>query len=366
MKFVDGFRLSGAAARLAQLLAALGDRLGSRRVRFMEVCGSHTMAIARHALRDLLPAHVRLVSGPGCPVCVTDAGYVDAALELANRDIALVSFGDMLRVPGSKHSLDDARTAGATVKTCYSPFQALEWAQAEPDRSWVMLAVGFETTAAPLAAMAREVRRRGLDNLTFLTAMKRVPPALDALVADEALAIDGFLCPAHVSAIIGADVYTPYARDHGRACVVASFEPLDILLGVQRLLEQVLAGDARVENLYERVVRPEGNRTAQRLIAEVFTPVDAAWRGLGTLPGSGLGLAEGWERLDASLRWSQPIIAGRNNPACRCGDVLKGLIEPAECRLFDGPCTPDRPLGPCMVSSEGSCAAAWKYERRPA
>ncbi len=364
-RMLDGFRVSGAASWLARDLAALGEKLGDRQVRLMEVCGSHTMAIARHALRDLLPPNVRLVSGPGCPVCVTDPGYVDAALALAERGATLVTFGDMLRVPGSRRSLADARADGARVKICYSPTQAIEWAEAEPDRDWVMLAIGFETTAAPLAAMARAVRRRGLTNLTLLVAIKTVPPALDALVADPALAIDGFLCPAHVSAIIGADAYRPYAEEHGRPCVVAGFEPLDILLGVKGLLEQLLAGESRVENQYDRVVRPGGNPAAQRLIAEVLTPIDVAWRGLGEVPASGLGLDEAWSDIDASVRYGRPIVSGRANPACRCGDVLKGIIEPLECRLFDGPCTPERPLGPCMVSSEGSCAAAWKYQRRP-
>lgn len=366
MRLIDGFRLPGAARWLARDLAALGEALAPRRVRLMEVCGSHTMAIARHVLRDLLPDNVRLVSGPGCPVCVTDAGYVDAAIALAERGAALVTFGDMMRVPGSRRSLADARTEGARVQVCYSPSQALASAAAEPGTDHVMLAVGFETTAAPLAAMAREARRRGLANLTLLTAIKTVPPALDALVADPALAIDGFLCPAHVSAIIGARAYEPYAREHGRPCVVAGFEPLDILLGVKGLLEQLVADSPRVENQYERVVRPDGNPAAQRLIAEVFRPADAWWRGLGTLSDSGLELGEGYEDLDAAVRFDRPVVAGRSNPACQCGDVLKGLIEPAECRLFGEPCTPDRPLGPCMVSSEGSCAAAWKYARRSA
>lgn len=345
------------ASWLGRDIAALAQRL-PRPVRLMEVCGSHTMAIARHGLRDLLPAEVRLVSGPGCPVCVTDPGYVDAAIDLAARGAALVTFGDMMRVPGSKTTLAKARAGGARVEVCYTPAQALERAAAEPSTVWVMLAIGFETTAAPLAAVARSAQR--LPNLTLLTALKAVPPALDALVADPALAIDGFLCPAHVSAIIGAAAYEPYARDHGRPCVVAGFEPLDILLGVRGLLEQLVAGEARVENQYARVVRPHGNQAARRLMAEVLRPVDAWWRGLGVLPGSGLALAEGYEHLDAAVRFGRPITPGRPNPACRCGDVLKGLIEPRGCALFGGPCTPDQPYGPCMVSSEGSCAAAWK------
>ncbi len=374
MRYLDPYRLPAAARALSAELHALGRRLATRRqgdraragdevVRLMEVCGSHTMAIARHALRDLLPPNVRLVSGPGCPVCVTDAGYVDAALDLARRGVAVATFGDMVRVPGSEEALADARAAGATVRVCYSPAQALEWAADAPGRPWVMLAVGFETTAAPLAALAQAIRRRGLRNLTLLTSLKLVPPALDALVADPALKIDGFLCPAHVSAIIGTEPYEPYARDHGLPCVVASFEPLDILLGVRHLLGQLVRGEARVENLYRRVVRPQGNRAAQALMTRVFEPVDARWRGLGELPRSGLGLAPSWRELDASVRFERPVTPGRDHPACRCGDVLKGVIEPSQCPLFGKACTPARPLGPCMVSSEGSCAAAWKYRR---
>jgi hydrogenase expression/formation protein HypD len=365
MKYVDAFREPQAAAALAQRLGALGAALGPRRVKLMEVCGSHTMAIARYALRDLLPPNVRLVSGPGCPVCVTDPGYVDAAIALAERGVAIATFGDMVRVPGSHHSLLDARTAGATVRVCYSPAQAADWAAEEPTRAWVLLAVGFETTAAPLAALALAVRERGLDNLTLLTALKTVPPALDALVADPALAIDGLLCPAHVSAIIGAAAYAPYAAEHGRPCVVAGFEPLDILLGVEGLLTQLVRGEARVDNQYARVVREGGNPTAQRAIARALRPVDAPWRGLGVVPDSGLGLAPELADLDASVRHELAVEPGRANPACRCGDVLKGLIEPADCRLFGAPCTPERPFGPCMVSAEGSCAAAWKYGARP-
>ena len=360
-----GFRDPDAARALGRRLAALGEALAPRRVKLMEVCGSHTMAIARYALRDLLPPNVSLVSGPGCPVCVTDPGYVDAAIDLAARGVALATFGDMVRVPGSSATLLDARAAGATVRVCYSPAQALDWAAADPGRAWVILAVGFETTAAPLAALALDIARRGLGNLTLLTALKTVPPALDALVLDPALAIDGFLCPAHVSAIIGARAYLPYAARHGRPCVVAGFEPLDILLGVEGLLTQLLRGEARVDNQYARVVRDDGNPAAQRAIARALRPVDAPWRGLGVIPASGLALAPELEALDASLRHERPLTAGRVNPACHCGDVLKGLLDPTGCPLFGRPCTPERPFGPCMVSAEGSCAAAFKYGARP-
>jgi len=362
MRYLDGFRDPQAAAALAERAGALAARL-ERPVQLMEVCGSHTMAIARYALRGMLPANVRLISGPGCPVCVTDAGYVDAAIDLAERGVRIATFGDLLRVPGSRRSLADVRAEGAVVRVVYAPDQALEWARQEPEHPWVFLAVGFETTTAPLAALASGLVRSGPANMSLLTAFKRVPPALDALVADPALAIDGFLCPAHVSAILGADAYRPYAEVHGRPCVVAGFEPLDILLGVCGLLEQLVAGEARVDNQYERVVRPEGNLVAKRLIDACFEPVDAPWRGLGTLPASGYGLRAELAHLDAEKVHDRPVTAGRDHPACRCGDVLKGVLEPQGCKLFGRACLPDHPLGPCMVSSEGSCAAAWKYAR---
>ncbi len=349
------------ARALAGRIAELARALDGRAVRLMEVCGSHTMAIARHGIRDMLPGNVRLLSGPGCPVCVTEPGYVDAALALARRGVGIATFGDMLRVPGSDGSLASARAEGAVVRAVYSPARALELAAAEPDRPWVMLAVGFETTAAPLAALALEIRRRGVGNLALLCAPKRVPPALDALVADPELAVDGFLCPAHVSAIIGARAYEPYARDHGRPCVVASFEPLDVLHGLAGLLEQIVAGEARVDNRYARVVRPEGNPAARRVMAEVFEAADARWRGLGTLPRSGLRLRESFADLDAERVHGVAVQPGREPPGCRCGEVLAGRTEPEDCPLFDRTCTPAHPVGPCMVSSEGSCAAAWKY-----
>lgn len=363
MKYLDGFRAPDTARQLALELQALGTALGSRKVQLMEVCGSHTMSIARYAIRDLLPENVRMVSGPGCPVCVTAPGYIDAAIALGEQGVHLATFGDMMRVPGSRGNLAQARAEGASVKVCYSPAQVIEWAQAEPSQEWVFLAIGFETTTAPIAAMAQSIRKLGLKNLTLLTALKRIPPALDALVADPEVALHGLLCPAHVSAIIGAETYQVYADTHRIPCVVAGFEPLDIIFGIKGLLEQLLRNKATVDNQYSRVVRPGGNTVARQLIDAVFEPADVSWRGLGTIPGSGLRLKN--PDLDAAVRYAIEPSEGRVNPGCKCGDVLKGILEPKQCRLFDKGCHPDRPLGPCMVSSEGSCAAAWKYERRP-
>ena len=368
MNYIDGFRDPEAAAELVRRIAAQGRALAvaDRTVHIMEVCGSHTMAIGRYGLRPLLPECVELVSGPGCPVCVTDPGYIDAAIELAKRGAIIATFGDMVRVPGSSSSLTACRTAGGDVRVCYSPSAALALARDNPQREVVFLAVGFETTIAPLASLVGEAARDGLLNLSLLTAFKRVPPALRALLADPDIQIDAFLCPAHVSAIIGARAYEPFAADYHVPCVIAGFEPLDILYGVHGILEQLLAREAKVVNQYARVVRPDGNLLAQEQIARYFEPVDAVWRGMGVIPGSGLGLRPAYAAFDASRKFALPVSAGHQHAGCRCGDVIKGKLRPTGCGLFAKACTPDSPVGPCMVSAEGTCAAYFKYELREA
>ncbi len=365
LQYIDGFRLGAAAAPLQGQIAAHAARLaaGGRRVRLMEVCGSHTMAIGRFGLRDLLPENVELVSGPGCPVCVTDNGYIDAAIELARREVVVVTFGDMLRVPGSAGSLAAARTAGARVEVAYSPERALEIARREPERQVVFLAIGFETTVAPVISLIAAAEREELGNLSLLVAFKLVPPALEALIADPELQIDGFLCPAHVSAIIGSEAYRPIVERHRLPCVVAGFEPLDILLGLRGLLEMLAEQRPGLRNDYSRVVRPEGNTRARALIERYLQPVDAAWRGIGTIPASGLGLRAEWSAFDAERRFDVSTHGGRVDRRCRCGEVLRGRIRPPECGLFASVCTPEQPVGACMVSSEGSCAAWYRYAR---
>ena len=366
MRYLDGFRQGDAGRELGRRIGAVGQRLADqgRQVKLMEVCGSHTMAIARFGVRDLLPANVRLISGPGCPVCVTDTGYVDAAIQLARADCVVATFGDMVRVPGSGETLAQVRSEGARVEVCTSPLDALRLAQQEPERQVVFLAVGFETTTAPAAVLLHKAIEQGVTNLSLLTAFKLLPPALDVLMADPELGVHGFLCPAHVSAIIGANAYAPYAA-RGAPCVVAGFEPLDILYGVLELCEQLADGRAQVVNQYSRVVRAQGNPTAQALIHRYMQVVDAPWRGLGMLPASGLGLRPTYAAWDAALRHDLTMGAGHDHPGCRCGEVLKGMLEPDKCPLFATACTPSRPFGPCMVSSEGSCAAWHRYVRRP-
>jgi len=365
MRYLDGFREPGAARALHGRLTALGAELAAagRTVRIMEICGTHTMAIARHGIRELLPPNVDLVSGPGCPVCVTEAGYIDVALDLARRGVCMATFGDMIHVPGSDGTLAGARAAGAAVEVCYSPLEALDLAAREPGREVVFLAIGFETTIGPVVSLVDLAGRRGLRNLSLLTAFKLVPPALHALLADGEIGIDAFLCPAHVSAIIGADAYRPFAEQYHVPCVVAGFEPLDILSGLVRILAQEVKGEARVENDYARVVKAGGNPKAQALLGRFLEPVDALWRGVGLIPASGLGLRPAYAAFDAEKKLGVRVGPGREQPGCRCGEVIKGKLKPVGCPLFGKACTPDHAYGPCMVSSEGTCAAYYKYLR---
>lgn len=365
MKYIDGFRNPGAAAALRDDIHSLTASLppSDRTTNIMEVCGSHTMAIARYGIRDILPEKINLISGPGCPVCVTDAGYIDAAIELARRDIIVVTFGDMLNVPGSETSLAAIRSEGCPVEVCYSPLRALELARGNPKKEIVFLAIGFETTIPPALSIIDKAIRDGIDNLSLLTAFKLVPPALAALMADPELQIDSFLCPAHVSAIIGSEAYQPFTGPNGVPCVIAGFEPLDILLGLKGILSQLVEGAARVDNQYSRVVTDHGNSRALALMDKYLEPADVSWRGIAVIPESGLALKSVWHKYDAEKRHGITVSIGQMNPACRCGDVIKGIARPIDCPMFDKVCTPRNPFGPCMVSSEGSCAAYYKYSR---
>jgi hydrogenase expression/formation protein HypD len=366
MKYVDGFRDRDAGRFMAERIAAVGRELDGRgrTVQIMEVCGSHTMAISRHGIRDLLPPRIRLLSGPGCPVCVTDTGYVDAAIELAERGVVVATFGDLVRVPGSRRTLAEVRSAGGDVRVCYSPAEALRIAVETPGREVVFLGIGFETTMAPVTALIRDAAAQDIPNLTVLTAFKLVPPALRALLADPDVRVDAFLCPPHVSAIVGAEAYAPFVETNRVPCVVCGFEPLDILMGILEAATQLAQGRAELVNQYSRVVRPGGNPQALALFSRFLEPSDEAWRGIGVIPGSGMALRAEYARFDARVRHGLTIRPGAPDGRCRCGDVLKGMISPSDCAMFDTACTPAHPLGPCMVSSEGSCAAHHRYARR--
>ncbi len=342
---------------------ALFREVHRKPVTLMEVCGTHTMSIARAGLRSVLPEGLRLVSGPGCPVCVTATGYVDTAIELARRpEVILATFGDMMRVPGSAGSLEEAKARGADVRVVYSPMRSLEMAAAEPLRTVVFLGVGFETTAPATAALIKYADACKAKNFAVLSAHKLIPPALEALAASPDLAIDGFILPGHVSVVLGLAPYRFLAEKFGRPCVVTGFEPTDVLEATRMLLGQIAEGRAEVENEYTRVVRPDGNPDARAAVDEVFETADASWRGFGVIPASGLALRERFAAFDAEKQFGVKVPSDEPRTGCRCGDVLRGKIRPPECPLFADPCTPANPIGPCMVSSEGACAASYRYE----
>ncbi len=364
MKYVTEFRDKELARGLAQNISSLINGSASGGYTIMEVCGTHTMNIFRYGLKGLLPRGLRLLSGPGCPVCVTPTSYIDQAIALAHiPGVIICTFGDMLKVQGSGAS--DAtsleRLALGNVKVVYSTTEALSIAEANPDKNVVFLGVGFETTAPTIAASVLEADRRGLKNYFVLCAHKTMPQVMRTLVEDKELGLQGFICPAHVSTIIGSKAYEFLAREFGIPCVIAGFEPLDILHGIYMLLRQMVRGEARVEIQYSRVARPEGNPRAQAILQEVFEPCDAEWRGIGVVPISGLRLRGKYQGFDAVLHFSLPTLKVREPKGCLCGDMLRGVKTPPDCSLFGRACTPSHPVGPCMVSSEGTCAAWFKY-----
>ena len=331
----------------------------------MEVCGTHTVAIAKNALRELLPKTIRLISGPGCPVCVTDNSDIDRYLYLAAQpNVMTVTFGDMIRVPGTKKNLQELRAEGADVRVVYSTQDALELARQNPDKQVVFLGIGFETTVPTVAVSIEIAKREGLSNYSVLSMHKVVPPVLKMLAEDDQLVVDAFLDPGHVCSIIGTEPIEFMAKDYGKPGVVTGFEALDILEGIVMLLRQRSEGRSEIEIQYQRVARAEGNPHAKQFIEKVFEPIDTFWRGMGLIPQSGLGIREDYGSWDAARKFALPVFHSQETPGCRCGDVLKGLIYPTECPLFARHCTPMKPVGPCMVSTEGSCAAYHRYSQR--
>ncbi len=349
-----------ALARIAGYSVGIG-----RTVRLMEVCGTHTMVAFRSGLRSLLPAPVQLISGPGCPVCVTPNGYIDAAIELSRRPgVTVATFGDLVRVPGSDSSLERERADGASVQVVYSPTDALALAREDPARSVVFLGVGFETTVPGVGVSIRTARDEGLTNFSVLSALKTMPGPMRALASGGEVAIDGFICPGHVSVITGASAFAFLAEEYQLPCVVTGFEDIDLLEGIAMLLCQIVEGRSEVEIEYRRAVTREGNPIAQDIMAQVFEACDAEWRGLGVIPQSGLAIRAEFRGHDAASKFGVEIVSGEPPRGCRCGDVLRGVISPPECPLFDRRCSPVTPEGPCMVSSEGACAAHWRYGTR--
>ena len=347
---------------LARGLIKSIQALAPEHATLMEVCGTHTVAIARNGIRDLMPEGCKLASGPGCPVCVTANRDIDAVIALARvENVILTTFGDMTRVPGSSSSLLKEQAAGRDVRIVYSPLDALNIAQANPDRPVVFVGVGFETTT-PLVAMAiKRAAALGLKNFSVYAAHKNMPGALDVLMGDPELKVDALILPGHVSTIIGIEPYRFLAEKYGIPGVITGFEPLDVLQGIAMLMRQLHEGRAEIENAYSRGVMAEGNPVALAAIDDVFETCTATWRGLGPIEGSGYRIREQYAQFDALRRFEPEIEETREPRGCRCGDVLRGIMAPNECPLFRTVCSPENPVGPCMVSSEGSCAAYYRY-----
>ena len=348
--------------KLARGLIETIHRLAPEHATLMEVCGTHTVAIARNGIRDLMPEGLRLASGPGCPVCVTCNRDIDTVIALARiPNVTITTFGDMTRVPGSTSSLLAEQAAGRSVEIVYSPLDALAFAKAHPEREVVFVGVGFETTT-PLVAMAiKRAKAMGLSNFTVFAAHKNMPGALELLVGDPTLELDALILPGHVSTIIGAEPYRFLAEKYGIPGVITGFEPVDVLQGIAMLVRQLHEGRAEIEIAYARGVMPEGNPVALAAIDEVFETCTATWRGLGDIPGSGYHIRDEFANFDAVRRFEPDVEPTRDPKGCRCGDVLRARIAPNECPLFRTVCTPENPVGPCMVSSEGSCAAYYRY-----
>lgn len=349
---------------MKELLAELHrlfDHIG-RPIKLMEVCGTHTVAIFRHGIRDVIPKGISLLSGPGCPVCVTSIKDVDTAIAIAKtKGVILGTFGDMMRVPGGLQSLNDARSEGADIRIFYSPLDALTLAMQEQEREVVFFATGFETTSPLIAATIAEAERRDVKNFSIYSTHKTVPPALQALLSSAEVLVDGFILPGHVSAIIGKRPYEFMAKDYKKAGVITGFGAEDIVQGIFMLLLQLSRGEAAIEIQYNRIVKDEGNPKAVMMLNTYFEPADAYWRGIGTIPQSGLVLRKSVSRFDALERFSPHVPYHPEPEACSCGEVLRGMKIPTECPLFGIGCTPENPVGACMVSTEGSCAAYYKY-----
>ncbi len=360
MKFLEEYREPEAARRYAALIR----RTVTRPWNLMEVCGGQTHAIVRFGIDELLPPELTLLHGPGCPVCVTSVDILDRALALAARpEVIFCSFGDMLRVPGSERDLFAVKAEGGDVRVVYSPLDALALAERHPEREVVFFAVGFETTAPANATVVHEARRRGVRNFSLLVSHVLVPPAMAAILASPGCRVHGFLAAGHVCAVMGMDAYRPLAAAHRVPIVVTGFEPLDLLQGIAMCVKQLEEGRAEVENQYERAVQLRGNSFAQAIVREVFEVVPRAWRGIGTIASSGLGLRAPYADYDAACKFGLEQLVGVEHDECKSGLVLQGLLKPRDCPAFGTRCTPETPLGATMVSGEGACAAYYRYRR---
>jgi hydrogenase expression/formation protein HypD len=358
LKFISEFRRS----ELAEGLISQIHRQSKTPARLMEFCGGHTVTIFRYGIRQVLPRTIDMVSGPGCPICVTANADLDKAIALSQiPGVIIATFGDMLKVPGSRSSLQKVKANGADVRTVYSTMDALKIAEADSSNSVVFLGIGFETTAPTIAASILQAQEKGLGNYYVLSLHKLCPPVIQAILDSGEVKLDGLICPGHVSAIIGSHPWEFIARDYGIPCVVSGFEPLDILQCVDMLVAQIENGESTVEIAYRRGVRPEGNQQALKLMEQVFEPCPARWRGMGEVPDSGLKLRQEYQRFDAELAFDITLSPAHEPAGCICGDILRGVKTPVDCQLFGKACTPQYPVGPCMVSSEGACSAYYLY-----
>jgi hydrogenase expression/formation protein HypD len=356
MKYIDEFRDRRLIDKVAKQIRDAVDV--SRTYNFMEVCGTHTMSIFRFGLRDILPQNIKLISGPGCPVCVTPNEFIDKAIALSRRkDIIIATFGDMFRVPGSYSSLEKEKSCGAHIRMVYSTLDALDLALKNPDKEVIFLGIGFETTAPTVAQSIIDAKKTGIKNYSVLCGHKTMPEALKVLTKEPKLQVDGFLLPGHVSVIIGAKPYEFLAR-RGKRCVITGFEPLDILQAILMLVKQ---RQPKIEIQYTRIINKSGNALAKKSIGKVFTKCSSIWRGIGEIKNSGLKIKKEFSAFDAELKFKPKIARPKENKACICGDVIKGLNSPLSCKLFGKLCRPEHPIGACMVSSEGTCAAYYKY-----
>ena len=358
MKHLSEYRDKDLALKLISAIRARSKKP----IQLMEVCGTHTVSIFRHGIRQVLPANIQLISGPGCPVCVTATEEIDRAIKLARYpEVIVATFGDLIRVPGSDSSLQQERAMGGVVRLVYSSFDALKTAQENPNKKVVFLAIGFETTAPTIAATVLEAQRLGLENFFILSAHKLLPPALTVLLNFGDLNIQGFIYPGHVTTVIGTAAYEHVAQTYHLPGVVCGFEPVDILETILLLVEQIEKGQMRVEIQYKRGATAEGNPKALAVLNQVFVPCDAPWRGLGLIPNSGLTLRPSFRAFAAEDHFDLQVPPAKDHPGCACGEVLRGVKTPLQCKLFGTVCLPDSPIGPCMVSTEGTCAAYYKY-----
>jgi len=357
-QLVQRFRDPDTAMALASAIHARS----SRPARLMEFCGGHTHAILRFGIPDLLPETIELHSGPGCPVCVTSAADIDYAIELARiPHVILTTFGDMIRVPGSRMTLAKVKAEGADIRVVYSPLDALDIARQAPDRPVIFLGIGFETTTPPVTASVLAAETQDLTNFFVFGVHKLTPPATRAILSEDGVTLDGIIGPGHVSTITGSDAWQFLPEDYGIPCAITGFEPTDILRAIHSLVEMIEEERPAVINNYARSVLPQGNLAAQEAVDRVFEVADARWRGLGSVPQSGLIFRAAYSRFDATANFQVELPATREPPGCRCGDVLRGIIRPPKCKLFGKTCTPQNPIGPCMVSAEGACAAYYRY-----